>query len=222
MSRTRIALADDHALLRAGLSVLIDAQPDLEVVGEASTADEAIALVAKVRPDILTLDLTMPGRSSLSAIPDIRTQSPATKILVLTMHDDPAYLRAALEAGCTGYLVKTAADTELLAALRAVALGRAIINVPLSPDNMQSVIAGQSQPPAETDNPLSRREVEVLTWLSRGYTNQQIADKIYLSVKTIETYRSRIAEKLNLRSRAELVEYAMKAGLLSLGDNPAP
>ena len=220
MNRIRIALADDHALLRAGLSVLIDAQPDLEVVGEASTADEAIALVAKTLPDVLTLDLTMPGRTSISAIPEIRQKSPQTKILVLTMHDDPAYLRATLEAGCTGYLVKTAADTELLAALRAIAQGRTLINIPLSPAKVQSVI-GNSPPqqPVDAAGSLSRRELEVLTWLSRGHTNQEIAEKIFLSVKTIETYRSRIADKLNLRTRAEMVEYAVKAGLLSLGES---
>jgi len=215
MSKLRIVLADDHALLRAGLAVLINAQSDMEVVAQASTTDEAMAAVTDTQPDVLVLDLTMPGGSSVKAIEGLRQQCPQTKILVLTMHDDPAYLRSTLAAGSSGYLVKTASDAELLSALRTVAQGRKAINLSLSPDEMQTVLGavanktGHSGPAV-----LSEREQEVLQLLARGHTNQKIADKLFLSVKTIETYRSRIGEKLGLRDRAELVTYAMKVGLL--------
>ena len=215
MSKLRIVLADDHALLRAGLAVLINAQSDMEVVAQASTTDEAMAAVTGTQPDVLVLDLTMPGGSSVKAIEGLRQQCPQTKILVLTMHDDPAYLRSTLAAGSSGYLVKTASDAELLSALRTVAQGRKAINLSLSPDEMQTVLGavanktGHSGPAV-----LSEREQEVLQLLARGHTNQKIADKLFLSVKTIETYRSRIGEKLGLRDRAELVTYAMKVGLL--------
>ena len=215
MSKLRIVLADDHALLRAGLAVLINAQSDMEVVAQASTTDEAMAAVTDTQPDVLVLDLTMPGGSSVKAIEGLRQQCPQTKILVLTMHDDPAYLRSTLAAGSSGYLVKTASDAELLSALRTVAQGRKAINLSLSSDEMQTVLGavanktGHSGPAV-----LSEREQEVLQLLARGHTNQKIADKLFLSVKTIETYRSRIGEKLGLRDRAELVTYAMKVGLL--------
>jgi DNA-binding NarL/FixJ family response regulator len=215
MSKLRIVLADDHALLRAGLAVLINAQSDMEVVAQASTTDEAMAAVTGTQPDVLVLDLTMPGGSSVKAIEGLRQQCPQTKILVLTMHDDPAYLRSTLAAGSSGYLVKTASDAELLSALRTVAQGRKAINLSLSSDEMQTVLGavanktGHSGPAV-----LSKREQEVLQLLARGHTNQKIADKLFLSVKTIETYRSRIGEKLGLRDRAELVTYAMKVGLL--------
>ena len=215
MSKLRIVLADDHALLRAGLAVLINAQSDMEVVAQASTTDEAMAAVTDTQPDVLVLDLTMPGGSSVKAIEGLRQQCPQTKILVLTMHDDPAYLRSTLAAGSSGYLVKTASDAELLSALRTVAQGRTSINLSLSSDEMQTVLGavanktGHSGPAV-----LSEREQEVLQLLARGHTNQKIADKLFLSVKTIETYRSRIGEKLGLRDRAELVIYAMKVGLL--------
>jgi two-component system, NarL family, response regulator NreC len=221
MSKVRIVLADDHALLRAGLAVLINAQTDMEVVAQASTTDEAIAAVAANQPNVLVLDLTMPGGNSVKAIETLQRQCPETKILVLTMHDDPAYLRSTLAAGSAGYLVKTASDAEVLSALRTVAQGRTAINLSLSPDEMQTVLgavanrAGHSGPAV-----LSEREQEVLQLLARGHTNQQVADKLYLSVKTIETYRSRIGEKLGLRDRAELVSYAIKIGLFDNNEIP--
>ena len=215
MSKLRIVLADDHALLRAGLAVLINAQSDMEVVAQASTTDEAMAAVTDTQPDVLVLDLTMPGGSSVKAIEGLRQQCPQTKILVLTMHDDPAYLRSTLAAGSSGYLVKTASDAELLSALRTVAQGRKAINLSLSPDEMQTVLGAVANKTGHSGTAvLSEREQEVLQLLARGHTNQKIADKLFLSVKTIETYRSRIGEKLGLRDRAELVTYAMKVGLL--------
>ena len=219
MSKLRIVLADDHALLRAGLAMLINAQSDMEVVAEASTTDEAIAAVASTQPDVLVLDLTMPGGSSIKAIETLRQRCPQTRILVLTMHDDPAYLRCTLAAGSSGYLVKTASDAEMLSALRTVALGRTAINLSLSQEELQIVLgAAASKSGHSGAASLSEREREVLWLLARGHTNQQVADKLFLSVKTIETYRSRIGEKLGLHGRAELVAYAMRVGLLSKDD----
>jgi two-component system response regulator NreC len=219
MPKLRIALADDHALLRAGLAVLINAQDDMEVVAQASTTAEAITVAASIQPDVLVLDLTMPDGSSVKAIETLQSKCPQTKILVLTMHDDPAYLRSTLAAGAAGYLVKTASDSELLSALRTVAQGRTAINLSLSPDEMQKVLGGAAGNTGQSGvAALSEREQEVLALLARGHTNQQIADKLFLSVKTIETYRSRIGEKLGVRDRAQLVAYAIKHGLLDTNE----
>jgi DNA-binding NarL/FixJ family response regulator len=214
MVKLRVTLADDHALLRAGLAVLINAQDDMEVVAQAASVDEVVHAVSQSKPDILVLDLTMPGGSSIQVIEQLRQQSPQTKILVLTMHDEPAYVRATLGAGCAGYLVKTASDAEMLSALRTIAQGRMAINVPLSNDEMKTVL-GNTAPQPGSRALLSARESEVLKLLALGHTNTQIADKLFLSVKTIETYRSRIGEKLGLRDRAELVAYAINVGLLT-------
>ncbi len=215
MAKLRIVLADDHALLRAGMAVLIDAQDDMEVVAQAATNPEAVEAVARAKPDIIVLDLSMPGGNSVKTIETLRERFPATKILVLTMHDDSGYLRATLAAGCAGYLVKTATDLEMLSALRTIAQGRTVINLSVSPADMQRVLGTDT---AKSGHPalqqLSEREREVLALLARGHTNQQIADKLLLSIKTIETYRSRISDKLGLRDRAELVAYAIKSGLL--------
>lgn len=220
MAKVKVVLADDHALLRAGLAVLINAQPDMEVVAEAATAQEAIEAVQRTQPDLLTLDLTMPGGNSVQAIETLRQKCPKTRILVLTMHDDPGYLHATMSAGCAGYLVKTASDAEMLSALRTVAQGRTVVGLSLSQGDARSVLG----PGAKTEHPalapLSEREREVLQLLARGHTNHQIADKLFLSVKTVETYRSRIGEKLGLRDRAELVAYAIKVGFLGEDDKP--
>ncbi len=217
MAKIRVLIADDHAVLRAGLRMLLNAQADMEVVGEAGTTHEALHQARAQTPDVLTLDLTMPGGSAIPVIERLRQECPKTRVLVLTMHDDPAYLRTVLAAGGSGYVVKKAADAELLTAIRAVHQGRAFVDLDLR--------AGA--PPA-LDEPagsalLSQREREVLGLLAQGHTNQAVADKLFLSVKTIETYRTRIADKLGLRTRAELVRYALETGLLTPGTaGPAP
>jgi DNA-binding NarL/FixJ family response regulator len=211
MARIRVLLADDHALLRAGLRLLINAQPEMEVVGEAADCPETLRQVQLLGPDVLTLDLSMPGGSSIKLIEQLRREHPQTQVLVLTMHDDPAYLRAALAAGSAGYVVKTAADTELLRAIRGVSAGRVVVDVNLPRTTLPA--AGPEAGLAA----LSGREREVLTLLVQGHTNQEIARRLFLSVKTIETYRARIAEKLGLRTRAELVRYALEVGLLEPG-----
>lgn len=215
MAKMRIVVADDHALLRAGMAAMINAQPDLEVVAEAGTASDAVDAVLKTHADILTLDLTMPGGSSVKAIETLRTRSPSTKILVLTMHTESEYLRATLAAGAAGYLVKSAGDNELMAALRTIGQGRTIINVPLARDKVDHVFSGSAGKPESPGHAnLSERELEVIKLLAKGHTNQSIADKMFLSVKTIETYRARIGTKLGLKSRADIVAYVTESGLL--------
>ena len=221
MTKIRILIADDHAVLRAGLRMLIAAQPDMEVVGEAADGEEAIQRVIETLPDVAILDITMPGVGGIRAIERIRRESPVTRVLVLTMHDVPAYLRSVLAAGGSGYVVKRAADTELLSAVRAVYRGRVVLDPTLA---VRVVPGGISRrvPAAGSvaTNPLSQREREVLDRVAQGYTNQQIADHLGLSVKTVETYRSRLVEKLGLRSRADLVRYALDSGLF--GPTEAP
>lgn len=221
MDKIRILLADDHAVVRAGLRMLLNAQPDMEVVGEAADGREAIEQAEKLSPDVVLLDLTMPGLGGLSALSVIRGKAPGTKVLVLTMHDDEGYLRQVLKAGGSGYVVKKAADMELLSAIRAVQRGETYVHSSLTKALVEEVFERRGEGKAKAPDrfeELSEREKEVLRLLARGYTNQQIADALFLSVKTIETYRARLMEKLQLRTRAELVYFALKKGLLTLDE----
>ncbi len=222
MASIRVLVADDHAVLRAGLRMLIGAQPDMEVVGEAADGDEAVQKALELRPDVALIDITMPGIGGMKAIERVRQGCPKTRVLVLTMHEVPAYLRLALAAGASGYVVKSAADSELLSAIRSVHRGRTVLDPGLAALVVQGAlgkkaVGSQAGGPA---NPLSPRERDVLELVAQGYTNQQIADRLGLSVKTVETYRSRLVEKLGLRSRADLVRYALDSGLF--GSGPAP
>lgn len=214
MKPIRVLIADDHAVLRAGLRLLVNWQDDMEVVGEAADGAEAVARAREKQPDVLTLDLVMPGGNGLETLAQLRRECPATRVLVLTMHDDPAYLRAVLAAGGSGYVVKTAADTELLSGIRAVHQGRIFVNLSLTDGAVQTMV----NPPSSARHVLSAREREVVMLLAQGFTNQETADRLFLSVKTIETYRGRLMAKLGLESRADLVRYAMENGLL--GSNP--
>ena len=217
MAKIRVLLADDHAILRAGLQMLIDGEPDMEVVAEAADSHQAFRKASAVRPDVVILDLAMPG-DSIRQIERLRRECPQTRILVLTAHSEEAYLRAALAAGASGYLIKAVDLTELLNAIRAVHQGRVFVDLKFHPSLRQTLLSGKGDgtPPGRGPDPapLSRRERQVLTLLAQGYTNQQIADRLFLSVKTVETYRARIAEKLNLRDRAALFRYAAEMGLL--------
>lgn len=218
MAKIRILIADDHAVLRAGLRMLVGAQADMEVVGEAADGDEAVRRVLETRPDVALLDITMPGIGGIKAIERIRQEAPETRVLVLTMHDVPAYLRSVLAAGGSGYVVKRAADTELLSAIRAVHRGRTVLDPTLAVRVVQRGLGRRAATGAlgatgAPVSPLSQREREVLDLVAQGYTNQQIADRLGLSVKTVETYRSRLVEKLGLRSRADLVRYALDSGV---------
>lgn len=213
MAKIRVLIADDHAILRAGLAMLVNAQPDMEVVGEASNGAEALQKVLKAEPDVVLMDLTMPETNSFKVIEGIRKERPRTRVLVLTMHDDPAYLRSALAAGASGYIVKKAADTELLGGIRAVHRGRTFVDLTIAGDLAEPL-------PGKTRPLLSRRETEVLRLLVLGHTSQQIADRIHVSVKTVETYRARLAQKLGLSTRADLIRYALETGLLTIDTLP--
>lgn len=211
----RVVIADDHAVLRAGLRLLIDAQADMEVVGEAANGAEALRVLGETTPDVLVLDLTMPEADGLHVLADVSQVSPKTRALVLTMHDDPAYVRAMLAAGAAGYVVKRVADTELLTAIRAIAEGRMFVDAHCSVQTSLTL----NQPLSEKTNDLlqhlSQRESEVLKLVARGHTNQEVAVRLGISVKTVETYRLRLMEKLRLRTRAELVCFAVEHGFLA-------
>ena len=218
MKKIRLLLADDHAILRAGLRVLLDAQPDMTVVAEAADGHEALDRARVNRPDVAVVDLTMPGMSGVQTLERLRREVPATRLLVLTMHDDPAYAGLTLAAGVTGHVVKDAESSELLAAIRAVHHGRTFVHTGSGVDSGTQLESATMVVP-----PLSRRERQVLELLARGHTNREVAQRLTLSVKTIETYRSRLSEKLNLHSRADLVRLAMDLGLLTMrGDEGLP
>jgi two-component system, NarL family, response regulator NreC len=202
----RIVLADDHAVVRSALRMLLDAEPGLEVVAEAGDVDGAIRYLRGHRPEVLILDLNMPGRASLEALPDIADASPGTQIVVLTMQSEPAFAREAMQAGVLGYILKEAADTELVKAVRLAAQGRTY----LQPDLGARLAA---EPPAAPDD-LSERELEILRFIALGHTNGEIAEQLLISVRTVESHRSHIQQKLHLAKRSELVRYALERGML--------
>ncbi len=204
----RIVLADDHEVVRTGLRMLLDSQPDFEVVAEASDADSARRYVRGHHARVLVLDLNMPGGSSLETIPTIREESPDTGIVVLTMQKEPAFAREALSAGALGYVLKEAAHAELVEAVRRAAIGESYLNPRLG-------ARMASEPPPGPPDDLSPREVDVLRLIALGNTNTEIGEQLYLSVRTVETHRSHIQQKLRLQSRADLVAYAIDRGLIS-------
>jgi len=204
----RIVLADDHAVVRSGLRMLLDSERDFEVVAEADDVDGARRYVRGHHPAVLVLDLNMPGGSSLEAIPIIRDEAPETQIVILTMQDEPAFARHALSAGAIGYVLKEAADDELVEAIRRAAAGERYLNPRLG-----ARLA--AEPPAGPPDDLSEREVDVLRLIALGHTNAEIAEKLYLSVRTVETHRAHIQQKLRLTTRAELVQYALQRSLIS-------
>lgn len=219
MSPINVLIVDDHALVRSGLRLLISGQPDMTVVGEAGSLIDALEVAAHARPDVICLDLAMPGPSGVASVERLRAAVPAARIVVVTMHDDPAYVRTAIAMGAAGYVNKSAADTELISAIRAVASGRVFIDVG-DAATLESILTPRA--PAAGRSPLgalSERELEVLRSVARGYTNQRIADEIGLSVKTVESYRARLMKKLGLKERADLVRLAIEMGLLH--DGPA-
>lgn len=217
--KIRLLLADDHAVMRAGLRMLLDAQPDMEVVAEATDGDEAVVLVRQYKPDIVLMDISMPCCDGLKAARRIHQEVPGSKVLMLTMHEDKGYFYQALRAGAAGYVVKSAADIELLSAIRAVEEGGVFLHPMVAREVVEEALAAadsrrKSQTIDYNPDGLSPRELEVLRLIALGYTNQEIADMLVLSVKTIETHKAHITDKLGLRIRSELVRYAMKHGLL--------
>jgi two-component system response regulator NreC len=217
MHKIRIMIVDDHAILRAGLKMLVNAQADMEVVSEAPDGEKAIQQVQEAKPDVTLLDLTMPRVGGMKALQEIAKKCRETRVLVLTMHDDPAYLRSALAAGASGYLLKRAVDAELIAAIRAVHRGGIFVDPRLASILVQDVLAkkGTKAGPKEPINILSDRELQVLKFVARGYSSSQIAKQIAVGVKTVETYRSRFAEKLGLRTRSDVIRFAVQMGLLT-------
>jgi two-component system response regulator NreC len=207
----RVLIVDDHAVMRAGLKLLVDAEDDLEAVGEAGSAREAVFEARTTKPDVVLMDVMMPEQSGLAVVPQLVKEHPEATVLVLSMQDDPRYVREAFEAGASGYVLKEAADTELVAAIRDVAAGGRYVHPELG---ARLVAAETAERRRAEEDPLSDREREVLRLLALGHTNQEIAKELYISVRTAETHRAHIMQKLRLSSRAELVRYALSEGLL--------
>lgn len=208
----RVALCDDHAVVRAGLRAILSTEPDIEVVSESGTVAQAVAAAERVKPDVFVMDVNLPDGSGLDAASSITQLSPETRVVVLTVHEDVAYVRRAFEAGASGYLIKEAADFELVTAIREVAAGRRYVHPRLGAE-----LLGAPQPgPMRIAGPggeLSDREIEVLRLLARGYTNAQAADELFVSIRTIESHRAHIQQKLNVRTRADLIRASRAAGL---------
>jgi DNA-binding NarL/FixJ family response regulator len=218
--KIRIVLVDDHAVLRAGLTALLNAEADMTVVGEAGDGAASLPVIADRQPDVVLLDINMPNMGGLEALGELRKVAPKSRVLILTMHDDQTYLRQALAQGAAGYVLKQAADTELLTAIRTVYHGGAFLH----PSHAQALLSPNpiaASGPSSTSEDisiLSERELEVLKLIALGHANKEIAEMLYLSVKTVETYKTRIMEKLNLTSRAALVRFALKHGLLTVDE----
>jgi two-component system response regulator NreC len=217
MERIRVLLADDHAVLRAGLRALLGVEPDMEVVGEADNGEDAVRKAGELQPDVIVLDITMPRLNGLDVIARLRSLGIASKILVLTMHDEEQYLLQVLRAGGSGYLLKAAADTALMEAIRTVHRGEAFLYPSATARLLEDYRDRRSDDGSDGFDSLSDREREVLVLTAAGYTNQEIADKLIISAKTVDTYRSRIMEKLRLHHRSELVKLALRHGLLKAG-----
>lgn len=216
MAQIRILLVDDHAVLREGLRLLLCAQPNMTVVGEAQSGEEAVQLARALQPDVVLMDLAMPGRGGIDATADIRRECRRTRVLALTMHDDPAYLRSVLAAGASGYVLKRAAPADLLAAIQTTHRGETYLPPSLAGSVVAELLGRKARKTgaAVAGDTLSEREREVLCLVAEGHTNQQVAERLALSVKTVETYRARLMEKLGLKSRVDLVRYALSSGFL--------
>ena len=207
----RVLVVDDHAVVRTGLRRVLDAEADIETVGEAPNAERAVFEALETNPDVVLMDVVMPGKTGIEGMPALLQALPDVKVLMLSMQDDPQYVREAFEAGASGYVLKEAADTDVVDAVRAVASGERYVHPALG----ARLISAESEERkrAESD-PLSEREREVLRLLALGHTNQEIAALLYISVRTAETHRAHIMQKLGLSSRAELVRYALDHGLV--------
>jgi DNA-binding NarL/FixJ family response regulator len=208
----RVLIVDDHAVVRTGIRLLLAAEDDLEPVGEAGTKREAIFEARSTKPDVVLLDVVMPDGSGIDMIPQLLHEHPETKVLVLSMQDDPRYVREAFAAGASGYVLKEAADVEVVGAVREIAAGGRYVH----PELGARMIAADAEEARRAErDPLSEREREVLKLLALGHTNQEIAKQLYISVRTAETHRAHIMQKLGLSTRAELVRYAIAQGLLA-------
>jgi two-component system, NarL family, response regulator NreC len=211
MAAIRVVTVDDHAVVRSGLKLVLESEEGIEVVAEAGNMRDAVFAVRREQPDVVLMDLVMPGGSGIDATPAVLKEAPDAKVLVLSMQDDPVYVREAFAAGASGYVLKDAADTELVQAVREVAAGGSYVHPALG---ARLAVAEAEERRRTEEDPLSDREREVLRLLALGHTNQEIAKALYLSVRTVETHRAHIMQKLRLSSRADLVRYALEQGLL--------
>ena len=210
----KVVIADDHAVLRSGLRLLLEKQADLSVVGEASSGLATLALAEELQPDLIILDLSMPGLGGMDALPSLRQIAPQAKILVLTMHDDPQYLHRVLAEGASGYILKKAADVELITAVRAVLEGDIYVHPAMTRALINGEVIEDQQSKQDPWSMLSDREKEVLKLVALGYTSAEIAEQLALSSKTIDTYRARGMDKLGFQTRAALVRFTIQKGLL--------
>jgi DNA-binding NarL/FixJ family response regulator len=207
----RVLIVNDHAVVRSGLRLLLDAEEDIEPIGEAGSARDAVFQARTLKPEVILLDVVMPEQTGLDVLPQLKRESPDVKVLILSMQDEPRYVREAFAAGASGYVLKEAADTEVVAAVREVAGGGRYVNPELG---ARLVSADADVAKLAEEDPLSDREREVLRLLALGHTNQEIAKLLYISVRTAETHRAHIMQKLRLQTRADLVAYALERRLL--------
>ncbi|CEG25575.1 response regulator [Bacillus sp. B-jedd] len=214
----KILLVDDHAVVRMGLSMLLNSHADMRVVGEASEGNEGIKKALELKPNVVIMDLSMPhGKDGLSATSELKKLMPEVNILILTMHDDEEYLFRAIQAGASGCILKSAPHDELLAAIEMVAKGDAYLHPSATKRLMEEYMGALRHGNADTFNLLSDREKEILTLVAKGFSNKEIAEQLVISVKTVETHKGNVMEKLQLKTRPELVQYAIKKGLLGYG-----
>lgn len=210
----RLLLVDDHPIVRTGLRMLFQSEPDMRVVGEADGGAEAIEAVQKLQPDVVIMDVAMPGMNGIEATRQIKAISPETAVLALTMHEDEQYFFAMLNAGASGYIPKRAAPDDLVSAIHVVAEGNVFLYSTLARFLMKDIAEKKSASSGETDDSLTARETEVLTLIAEGHTSREIAEELVISVKTVERHRENIMNKLDIHSRVELVKYAIKRGLI--------
>lgn len=224
MKKTKIILADDHAILRTGLKLLLSSEESVEVVGEASNGNEVLTIAEQIPADVLILDLSMPGIHGLDVIKQLKERGNPINILVLTMHSEEQYIKTAMEAGASGYLEKSAFDTELLTAVKTVAAGKIYLNSDHALLMVNSLLNNSAEDQNEKDPYLllSKREIEVLKLFVRGYSLSEIGKMLSLSLKTIDTYKTRIFVKLELTKKSELVQYALEHGILTADDTDMP
>lgn len=218
MSKISVLIADDHAIVREGLRSLLEMQPDIEVAGEARNGQEALDKTRELAPDIILMDITMPGMSGLEATRLVREQSPDTRVLVLTMHEGDEYFFKLIDAGASGYLVKGCSSEELMTALRAVNRGEVFLYPTMTTKLLSDYLRRSRGSDKETGDGLTNREMEILKYVADGHTNSDIAERLVLSVATVQTHRANIMAKLGLHNAAELVKYAIRHGLISLDE----
>lgn len=217
MMKRRLVLADDHVVLRSGLRLLLESQGEFEVVGEAPDGAAAVAMARELKPDLILMDISMPGMDGMEATRQVKASCPEVKVLVLTMHDDAGYLREVLAAGASGYVLKKAIDGELISAIRAVLRGEMFVYPSMTRALVDNYLNRRPEPAPEQrplTELLSPRELEVLKLVATGFTSREIGDQLNLSAKTVEGYRARVSEKLGASSRSDLIRHALHAGLL--------